>query len=204
MKIELKQWLNDVFSVVKKHGIKLICASITRSFLATLASSAAFALTINYTYWNLLAATIAYLLIWSALESGFLKMILCASRGQKVSFSQLFSGLNLTPLFFILVATYFLATLFGIIAFVVPGMFICVRFSAAGLLFVDKKMSLIDSLKSSMKLTLGYSRLIAPLFLIAITFYFTASPFHFIIELLATIALVVLYLRMTESIEVQS
>lgn len=199
MKIAVKSWLKESFSILEKHWFKLLSASILRTLLATLASSLAFALTVNYTYWNLLVALLVNLLVWSALETGFLKMVLCASRGQAVHFSQLFSGLKLTPIFFIFGLAYALATGFGIVALIVPGIFICVRFSVTGLILVDKSESLSKSLKESLKLTLGYSRLIAPLFLIGATLYFSQMHIQFIVELFATIALVLLYLRMNEN-----
>lgn len=199
MKFGVRSWLKDSFSILEKHWFKLLSASILRTLLATLASSLAFALTVKYTYWNLIIAMLVNLLVWSALETGFLKMVLCASRGQAVHFSQLFSGLKLTPIFFIFALAYLLATAFGIIALVVPGIFICVRFSIAGLILIDKSESLGKSLKESLKLTLGYSRLIAPLFLMGATLYFSQLHIQFIVELFATIALVLLYLRMNEN-----
>lgn len=199
MKIKFKRWFKDVFSIVEKHWFKLLSAAILRTFLATLASGLIFALTVNYTYLNLVLATITHLIVWSWLETGLLKMILCASRGQTVGFGQLFSEIKLAPIFFILFSTYLLATSIGIIVLVVPGMFVCIRFSVAGLELIDKKKPLIESLKSSLRLTLGYSRLIAPLFLIGITLYFSPLHLQFIIELVCTIALVVLYLNMTEN-----
>lgn len=199
MKIQIKRWLKDVFSVLEKHWFKLLSASILRTLLATLASSLAFAISIHHVYWNLVVACLVHLLVWSALETGFLKMVLSASRGQTVHFGQLFTGLKLTPVFFILVSAYLLATSIGIIALVVPGMFICIRFSLAGLILIDKNESLAESLKSSLKMTLGYSRLIAPLFLMGATLYFSPLHIQFIVELFATIALVLLYLRMTEN-----
>ncbi len=199
MKIKLKRWFQDVFSIVEKHWFKLLSAAILRTFLATLASGFIFALTVNYTYLNLALATLTNWIVWSWLESGFLKMILCASRGQKVSFGQLFSELKLAPIFFVLFFTYLVATSIGIIALVLPGMFVCIRFSVASLELIDKKKPLIESLKSSFRLTLGYSRLIAPLFLLGTTLYFSPLHLQFIIELVFTIALVVLYLNMTEN-----
>lgn len=198
MKIQIKRWLKDVFSVVEKHWFKLLSALVLRTFLATIASSITFALLINYVYWNLFAAAITHLFVWSALETGFLKMVLSASRGQSVHFGQLFTGVKLTPVFFMLASAYLLATSLGIIALVIPGMFICIRFSIAGLLLVDKNKSLVDSLKASLRLTLGYSRLIARLFLIGATLYFSPAHIQFIVELFGTIALVLLYLHITE------
>jgi hypothetical protein len=198
MKFEIRRLAQDVFSVLEKNWFKLLSASIIRTLLATLANSLVFALLINFPYWNLIAATLTYLLVWSALESGFLKMCLAASRSQTVHFGQLFSGLKQTPIFFILVLTYILATVIGIIALVIPGMFVCVRFSMAGLILIDKSESLIESAKSSYKLTLGYSRLIAPLFLIGATLASSGLQIQFIIELVVTIALVVLYLQINE------
>lgn len=198
MKFEIRRLVQDVSSVLKKNWFKLLSASILRTLLATLANMLVFALLINFPYWNLVAATLTYLLVWSALESGFLKMCLSASRSQTVHFGQLFSGLNQTPVFFILVLSYILATGLGIIALVIPGMFICIRFSVAGLILIDKNESLTESIKSSYKLTLGYSRLIAPLFLMGATLSCSGLQIQFIVELVVTIALVLMYLQITE------
>ncbi len=198
MKFEIRRLVQDVSTVLKNNWFKLLSASILRTFLATLANMLVFALLINFPYWNLVAATLTYLLVWSALESGFLKMCLAASRSQTVHFGQLFSGLNQTPVFFILILSYILATVIGIIALVIPGMFVCIRFSIAGLILIDKSESLTNSIKSSYKLTLGYSRLIAPLFLIGATLICSGLQIQFIVELIVTIALVVLYLQINE------
>ena len=198
MKFEIKRLVQNVFSILEKNWFKLFGASILRTLLATLANSLVFALLIDFPFWNLILATLTYLLVWSAFETGFIKMCFSASRNQTVHFGLLFSGLKQTPVFFVLVLSYIFATAIGIIALVIPGMFVCIRFSIAGLIMIDKSESLTESIKSSYKLTLGYSRLIAPLFLVGATLTCSGLQIQFIVELVVTIALIVLYLQMNE------
>lgn len=195
MKTGILAWLFETWKVIEKCWFKLFMAAFLRNLVSALAGSLVLVLLNKIAFWNILVATFIHMLVWSALESGYIKMCLSAARKEPVTFSMLFSGLSLTPLIFAVFATYWLATALGIVALVIPGIFVWIRFSLAGLLAVDQKKSLFDSFKTSLKMTHGYSRTIAMMFPLILVIILCPVNFTAIAELFLSVALSLIYLK---------
>ncbi len=204
MKLSVKDWLKSVWTVIEKHWFKLFWAAFLRNLIATLASSLAFALFLDLKLWNLLISTIIYALVWCSLEVGYIKMCLSAGRDEPMPFKVLFSGLHLAPLFFVIILIYVFATTLGVFALVIPGIFVCVRFSMAGFLFIDRNKGLVDSFKTSLNLTKGYSRILATLFLSILTMIFLPINILAIAEILLTVSICLLYLHLDQIKEAEA
>lgn len=195
MKIALISWLKEVWQVIEKQWFKLYVAAFLRNLLAALAGTLTIVICNKLPLWNILVATIIHIIVWCALESGYLKMCLRAARNEPIAWSDLFSGFSLTPVMLVAFTAYFLATSLGIVILVIPGIFVCVRFSLAILLIVDQRKNLLDAFKSSLKLSQDYSRNIAVLFLAAMTMVFCPQNITSLAELFLSVALCILYLR---------
>lgn len=195
MKIALSTWLKEVWQVIEKQWLKLYVAAFLRNLLAALAGTLTIVICNKLPFWNIVFATIFHVVVWCALESGYLKMCLRAARNEPVAWSDLFSGLSLTPVIFVALALYFLATSFGIVVLVIPGIFVCIRFSLSILLIVDQRKNLLDAFNSSLKMTQYYSRNIAVLFLAAMTMVFCPQNITSLADLFLSVALCLLYLR---------
>ncbi|HLD25870.1 MAG TPA: hypothetical protein VJC05_02410 [Candidatus Andersenbacteria bacterium] len=89
------------------------------------------------------------------LELGMMAVALRLIDHQLIAYKDLFSRYGQLGNFFVASFVGGLATVAGLIVFIVPGIYIALRFSQAGYIIVDRKLKGIEALKASWQLTRG-------------------------------------------------
>ena len=117
----------------------------------TLAAFALFALTGSN---NALATALAYILY-----GGYLAIMLKHSAGEQVVFDDLFELVDKRWIYFAFLGVIKnILIMLGFICFIVPGIYLAIRWMFADLLVVEKGLRPIEALKASSELTEGGER----------------------------------------------
>ena len=119
-----------------------------------------------------MAYVIIYLLtmiVGIIISMGAIKISLNFCDHKKNSFSTLFSQYKLFFTYLLTTILYYLIVLLGFVFFIIPGIYLAIRFVFFEYLIVDKKMGIIESLKESWKITKGNFWGLLAFYLIAIT-----------------------------------
>ncbi len=104
---------------------------------------------------SLVVSLLSYLLgAWLAL--GMIRMFLDIFHGRKPTIGVLFSQAGLLLYFLGAVILYILMLLGGLVLFVIPGLFLAIKFYFFSIFIVDKELGPIESLKASWNLTKGH------------------------------------------------
>ncbi len=105
-----------------------------------------------------IASIITYLLVMLVgiiVGMGAIKISLNFCDHKKSSFSTLFSQYRLFFIYLLTTIIYSLIVLLGFILFIIPGIYLAIRFAFFEYFIIDKKMGVIQSLKESWKITKG-------------------------------------------------
>lgn len=98
---------------------------------------------------------LAFWILNMLVSLGGIKISLALTDGKKAEFADLFNGYNLLISFILASILYAVIVIFGVILLIVPGIIFAIMFHFYSYLIVDKKMSPIEALKESKKLTSG-------------------------------------------------
>lgn len=111
---------------------------------------------------DFLASDIAYIIIYLLLTffgiivgMGVIKILLNFCDNKKNNFSILFSQYRLFFIYLLTTIIYFIIVLLGLILFIIPGIYLGIRFAFFEYFIIDKKMGVIKSLKESWRATKG-------------------------------------------------
>ncbi len=111
---------------------------------------------------DFLASDIAYIIIYLLLTffgiivgMGVIKILLNFCDNKKNNFSILFSQYRLFFIYLLTTIIYFIIVLLGLILFIIPGIYLGIRFVFFEYFIIDKKMGVIKSLKESWRATKG-------------------------------------------------
>lgn len=155
-KFGFRNCIGSALLTVRDHWLPLVSAAFLREFVSLLVGCIVFALFVDWRGWNLVVAFVVRCLMWSALQAGYLKfcMSLCED---KVQWNELFSGFR--SCFQMLIATIciWFTVGFGLVFFVVPGLFVAVRFSLSGFALVDQNLGALRSLATSHRMIKGFA-----------------------------------------------
>ncbi len=112
----------------------------------------------NFDFASDIVLLVIYLLIMLVsivIGMGVVKISLNFYDDKKNSFSTLFSSYKLFFIYLLATILYSLVILLGFILFIIPGIYLAIRFSFYEYFIIDKKMGVIKSLKESWKITKG-------------------------------------------------
>ncbi len=102
-----------------------------------------------------LALHVISIIVTTFLYLGIMRIALNVYDNKKVSISDLFSQFNVLLPAMIAVIISIIAIAVGLIALIIPGIFILFRIYFAEMIIVDKKMNAIEALKESWRITKG-------------------------------------------------
>ena len=98
---------------------------------------------------------IIFVVLWTMVQLGYIKIALQFCRGEKSSYADLFNTYRLALPYFIASLLYGLIVIAGSILLIVPGIIFGIRFSLFGFCIVEKDAGILGSLKQSYRLTQG-------------------------------------------------
>lgn len=97
---------------------------------------------------------------------GFVKIMLNQARGEKAEFSDLFTECHKIFIFFVAALFVHIIVSAGFFMLVIPGFYLMLALSMAGILVLDKDMGPIESLKESIRITKGHEWHLLGLFIL--------------------------------------
>ncbi len=105
-----------------------------------------------------LIAVLLLFVIKTVLQVGLYRETIGYTRGKKPAIENIFKGYK--PMeslihYILVMIIYIIAVVIGLILLIIPGIIIAVRFSFAPYLVIDKKLTAIDALKESARITKG-------------------------------------------------
>lgn len=138
---------------------------------------------------------------------GFLTICLKVARQEEFSFGDFFKNIHLFPSFLLAFVLYYLGTVVGIILFVIPGIYFCVKYNLWPYFILDRSFKGLESLKASGQTMYG-AKWDMFLFIIGAIFVNVIGLLCLIIGLFAsmpitTIAWAYLYNKLTHSTSVE-
>jgi hypothetical protein len=140
-----------------------VLASFLRDWLSVLAAGLVFSAFIQFKGWALLVAIMAYVLMWSGLQCGYLRLCLNLRKNNQVRWSELFSGFPRTLQMSVANVLFWMAIVLGCVLLLVPGVILFVRFSLYAITIADQEVGPLRSLSSSYGMLKKYGWLAAGL-----------------------------------------
>lgn len=131
--------------------------------------------------WALISMVISLLV-----QIGIMKIILELYDGKPLNFSNLYSQSSLILRYLGASILYGLMVIAGLIFFIIPGIYLAIKFQFYSFLIVDKNMGIMDSFKKSEDMTQGVKMNLL-LFSFALAGINILGAFVFLVGLIATI-----------------
>jgi len=155
-KLTFRSCMGSSWTVVKNHWVPLITAAFLRDFIAMVSFGAAFAAVVDIKDWCLWIGLAAGLIVRAAMQCGYLKFCQHLRDHNQVDWKLLFSGFDLTMDMLMASICFNCAVALGLVALVVPGILLSVRWSLFGMALVDQKLDSEKSLAASHHMLKGF------------------------------------------------
>lgn len=182
--------LKECWALLCDQWFSWVCATFLVGLLSVIPGIVVFVLLVDWKGWNLLAAWSTVLIARFALQPGYLQYCLRLASRQEVHLSALVSECSLGLSLFIATVLFLLAVACGALFFLIPGVFLFVRFSMYGYVIADRKCGPVMALRESYKMTAALALpLTACLVVYALGAALTPVPFLFDLFLLLFFAL---------------
>jgi Uncharacterised protein family (UPF0259) len=161
--IRFTQLLGAAWVALRDNWLLLICADFVAALLPIIAGGLTFALFVDFRGWNLVAASVVGLLVFSALYGGYLRLCLKVAAQDKASIRDLFSELASCWQMLLLGVCFGVSLAVGLLLFVLPGFFIAAVFSLSGFALIDRKVGALRSMLESYRMLRGFRKYVAGL-----------------------------------------
>lgn len=100
--------------------------------------------------------TLCSIAVSIVVQLGMYRMWLDLTRGKEVRVEQLFSEYLLSPRYLGASIAYFIMIFVGFLLFIIPGIYLSIKYGYYGYAMVDRRLSITDSFKLSAQITEGY------------------------------------------------
>ncbi len=192
VKFGFKKSLAATWITIRDYWFILMTTAFLRELISIVMAGLVFMLLGNLRIWNITIALLVRFVVWSALQGGYLRLCLNATKNDQVKWSDLFSGLRFCLPMLLATLCFSVAVAFGLVLLIVPGLILLVRFSLFGLVLVDQNAGPLKSLRTSHRMITGFARYAAG-FLLLYVIGVLISGLHLAFEPFLVIALCVLY-----------
>jgi hypothetical protein len=149
--------LKECWTVLSERWLSWACAAFLVVLLPAILGIVVFVLLVDWKGWNVLAAICTAIVSSFLLYPGYLQFCLRLASRQEVRLTTLVSAYSSGMSFFIATILFLLAVACGACLFIVPGVFLLVRFSMYGYVIADRKCGPIAALHESYKMTAAYA-----------------------------------------------
>ena len=164
--------------------------------------------------WYLLGVTLAFMALFmvgvgdavitafaAVLYGGYIAMLIRHFHGETIKFDDLFSIEDrwISYAGLILVKTFLL--MLGFVCFIIPGVYLSLRWSFAEILVIDKKMKPLEALRASSKMTKGNIWKLFGMSLVMVLLLFAGLVFFIVGAVAMSVVVMLAYIKVYEDLK---